>query len=772
MNKKVPITVSGKILSELSEKIPNNIIALNELIKNSYDAQATQVKVILNTDKSILTIIDDGIGMDVDDIERLFHISSSEKKYGIDSEYDGRLLQGSKGLGFLSVFKFGRNVTWKTCKNSVVNEFSVDFDFLIKEYNLTDKKIDIREVQDNNFLGTTIVVQIDEYNIESLKNYFSIEMNRCKILNSFIKDQSKECNVDITIDRSFSIKLIIDDKEFETDTSLDLATQNSSQQLFRIKYTSDEGDLKFYKQDKLIFSEKLPFLSSQYTLAIDLMSYSLKSRGREKINSLFYNIHTNELTPLLFVNQNIFNNYTIFNTEIMTAKKYSDIFKQLIGFISIKSADSELDFNSDRTQFSQNSLTDDILEFIEKINLKIQSIGSSLRKEMKDIDAFDKKSIDEEILDEFLRDNNFLNYVKPSFKLKQFLKPKLNSEKKVVEMWLFDGYIPLEILKKEKEVKLVGSIEAWVDFGTLDEQVEGFCELIHSATQFKIDGTTVDGFYQQEGNWEIIKENQNCLEKTILNLKTVQPPKIQCVQNTVEMGCDYHLNELFKVWNSFNKEDIGIKFELDKEGNDTIYFNSSEGKVNFGRSGEQKIIIKITDKQTNLVHQSDFIFRVIQKAYEIPNTSTENNKFIKSPINVKPNYNPDIIHFIGELNSVFQDDNYNTIPVVSYRALVEIIVRDILSNLGITKDESLLRNYSRVIEASPSIIANSSLDADDQRTLNTLLISLQSQAEKEAFLAFLNLSTHGGPRIITKTEALAKAKEIRFLIGILYLTHC
>lgn len=772
MNPRVPITVSGNILSELSEKIPNNIIALNELIKNSYDAKATEVKIILDTDNSTLTLIDDGIGMDTEDIKKLFHISSSEKKYGIDTGYEGRLLQGSKGLGFLSVFKFGRNVTWKTYKNGGISEFSVEFDSLIKEYNLTDKTIDIREVQDDNFSGTTIVIQIDEYNIESLKNYFSVEMNRLKILNSFIKDRSRNDSVDITIDKSFSIQIVIDNEKFETDKSMDLATQNSSQQLFRIKYNSDKEDLDFYKEDILLFTEKIPFSSERYTLSIDLMSYSLKSRGKEKINSLFYNINTNELTPLLFVNQNIFNNYTIFNTEIMTVKKYSDIFKQLIGFISIKSDDSELEFNSDRSQFSQNSLTDDILKFIEKLNLKIQSIGSSLRKEIKYIDAFEKKSIDEEILDAFLTDNNFLNYIKPNFKLKQFLMPKLNNEKKIVEMWLFDNYISLEILQKEKEVKLMGSIEAWLDFGTLDEQVEGFCELIHSATQFKVDGTTVEEFYQQEGNWEIIKESPNSVEKTILNLKTVQPPKIQCVQNTVEMGRDHSLDELFKVWNSFNEEDKDIKFELDTEGNNTIHFNSSEGKVNFGRSGEQKIIIKITDKKTNLVHQSDFIFRVIQKAYEIPSASKENDKFIKSPINVKPNYNPDIIHFIDELNSVFQDGNYNTIPVVSYRALVEIVVRDILSNLGIAKDESLLKNYSKVIEKSESIIDSSSLDADDKRTLGTLLTSLQSQVEKEAFLAFLNLSTHGGPRIITKTEALAKAKEIKFLIGILYITHC
>ena len=228
MNPRVPITVSGNILSELSEKIPNNIIALNELIKNSYDAKATKVKIILDTDNSTLTLIDDGIGMDTEDIKKLFHISSSEKKYGIDSGYEGRLLQGSKGLGFLSVFKFGRNVTWKTYKNGGISEFSVEFDSLIKEYNLTDKTIDIREVQDDNFSGTTIVIQINEYNIESLKNYFSVEMNRLKILNSFIKDRSRNDSVDITIDKSFSIQIVIDNEKFETDKSMDLATQNES----------------------------------------------------------------------------------------------------------------------------------------------------------------------------------------------------------------------------------------------------------------------------------------------------------------------------------------------------------------------------------------------------------------------------------------------------------------------------------------------------------------------------------------------------------------
>ena len=43
------VTISGNIVSELSEKIPSNIIALNELIKNAYDAGAPSVEAVSYT---------------------------------------------------------------------------------------------------------------------------------------------------------------------------------------------------------------------------------------------------------------------------------------------------------------------------------------------------------------------------------------------------------------------------------------------------------------------------------------------------------------------------------------------------------------------------------------------------------------------------------------------------------------------------------------------------------------------------------------------------
>ncbi|EGO8197570.1 histidine kinase, partial [Enterococcus faecalis] len=74
------ITVSGSIVKELSEKIPNNIIALNELVKNAYDAGSKQVDINISTGEKKLSIKDYGIGMDEEDVKKLFHISSSVKK--------------------------------------------------------------------------------------------------------------------------------------------------------------------------------------------------------------------------------------------------------------------------------------------------------------------------------------------------------------------------------------------------------------------------------------------------------------------------------------------------------------------------------------------------------------------------------------------------------------------------------------------------------------------------------------------------------------------
>jgi HSP90 family molecular chaperone len=115
------IKVSGNIISELSEKIPTHIIALNELIKNSYDAGALSVSIEIDTRKNILRIIDNGEGMNRRDIDTLFHLSHSLKVYGEYNSQYKRYVQGAKGLGFLSVFKFGKKAEWRTKSDVGIN---------------------------------------------------------------------------------------------------------------------------------------------------------------------------------------------------------------------------------------------------------------------------------------------------------------------------------------------------------------------------------------------------------------------------------------------------------------------------------------------------------------------------------------------------------------------------------------------------------------------------------------------------------------------------
>ena len=77
----------------------------------------------------------------------------------------------------------------------------------------------------------------------------------------------------------------------------------------------------------------------------------------------------------------------------------------------------------------------------------------------------------------------------------------------------------------------------------------------------------------------------------------------------------------------------------------------------------------------------------------------------------------------------------------------------------------------RSIEEGKGLIDSSELDAADKRTLNSLRSTISSRDESESFLAFLNLSTHGGTRIITKVDVMKKTQELKLLLGLLYISE-
>lgn len=134
--------------------IRNEKIALIELIKNSYDADATWVQIRFNgfeddngsfkfTANSSIEIEDNGIGMTFDVIKDSWLNPASPHKYfkkrqGEDRTPKGRIMQGEKGIGRYAVFKLGDTVEIYTrSADKAIEEVYVKTDLSIYDEELT-----------------------------------------------------------------------------------------------------------------------------------------------------------------------------------------------------------------------------------------------------------------------------------------------------------------------------------------------------------------------------------------------------------------------------------------------------------------------------------------------------------------------------------------------------------------------------------------------------------------------------------------------------------
>ena len=378
------LRVAGSVIGELSDKIPSNIIALNELIKNSYDAGAKEVSIVLDTSAQKLTISDDGDGMDDAEIGILLQVSKSAKRYGSINPQTGRYIQGSKGLGFLSVFKFGDIVTWTTIKDKR-RCFTINYQDILKLDDVSDYVVSISEEKTETLeTGTIIEITLKNgFNSNQLKDYLSNQMNQDKILNSFI-------------DNEFIIKLEVGGQLFQTKECLSLVPYYTENQLFQVSFSSTSKEIHFsyrnhYKYGKTVNTEKVIHYSSnidsRFKLSLELMIFDFSGTKRKNDPDQLFIVHPNKLTPLIYINKNLFNNFSIFDPELLRYSQSGISLPQMIGYIEIISDDKDIQFNSDRTQFQENELTESIRQTLEDINRLIQKSGSDLKLEIKKSNA-------------------------------------------------------------------------------------------------------------------------------------------------------------------------------------------------------------------------------------------------------------------------------------------------------------------------------------------------------------------------------------------------
>jgi len=131
----------ARLLTMLGDQlIKNEIVALTELVKNSYDADAALCNVKFdgfdesygNAHNASITIEDDGYGMSYDIITKHFlNPATPIKKKGkeLRKSKKGRICQGEKGIGRFSMLKLGRNVTILSKEKESLSVHKVTFNF-------------------------------------------------------------------------------------------------------------------------------------------------------------------------------------------------------------------------------------------------------------------------------------------------------------------------------------------------------------------------------------------------------------------------------------------------------------------------------------------------------------------------------------------------------------------------------------------------------------------------------------------------------------------
>lgn len=126
MDKKI---VNFKVSSALKnligrELITDNYVAVFELVKNSFDANASKIDVYIDLSQDKIIISDDGCGMSSDDVvNKWLFIGFSDKKEAHDIAYSG-----SKGIGRFSCDRLGSQLKLITIKDNIETSLFINWD--------------------------------------------------------------------------------------------------------------------------------------------------------------------------------------------------------------------------------------------------------------------------------------------------------------------------------------------------------------------------------------------------------------------------------------------------------------------------------------------------------------------------------------------------------------------------------------------------------------------------------------------------------------------
>ncbi len=173
-------TVDSALLRELGEKLVETVhVALVELVKNAYDADAISVDVIFSENdegEPEIRIVDDGVGMNFADVQNYWmRIATTQKVRNNVSSIYGRPRTGEKGIGRFSCRRLGEKLKLVTIGSEDSKEKGQQRSLQRTEVGFTWDEFkpgtDVtkikcpgsRSVADDVKTGTILIITMDEF---------------------------------------------------------------------------------------------------------------------------------------------------------------------------------------------------------------------------------------------------------------------------------------------------------------------------------------------------------------------------------------------------------------------------------------------------------------------------------------------------------------------------------------------------------------------------------------------------------------------------------
>jgi len=225
MEQQLQFKISAALKNIIGRDLINDdFIAVFELVKNSYDAHASNVDIIFDKtgDKfTKITILDDGKGMNYDDlINKWLFVAYSAKKEGTEEDnYDyrdkikvKRAYAGAKGIGRFSCDRLGTNLYLETIKD----ESKAKVEVLITDWekfegNLNDEFVNISVLHDTIQKSTYEKVKGTVLEITNLRSEWDREkLLKLKSALAKLVNPNTKSSAD-----SFRINLIVESEKEE-----------------------------------------------------------------------------------------------------------------------------------------------------------------------------------------------------------------------------------------------------------------------------------------------------------------------------------------------------------------------------------------------------------------------------------------------------------------------------------------------------------------------------------------------------------------------------